>query len=75
MMNIQIKRQSAGLSQRALADASGVNLRTIQKYEIGEREIDGASLETLCDLALAIGCQLEDILESEALKEKLRQVT
>jgi len=70
-MNLQEMRLKAGLSQGKLSKASGVSVRTIQQYERGARNIDGASLETLCDLSLAIGCKLTDILESESLKEKI----
>ena len=74
-MSLQSERMKAGFSQRSLADASGVNIRNIQQYEIGARNINGSSLETLCKLASAIGCTLYDLLESEELKELLKQVT
>ncbi len=67
---LQEKRQAAGLSQSQLAQKSGVNLRMIQHYEQGFRDINGAKLETLLDLSAAIGCSIRDILTNEILKEK-----
>lgn len=74
-MSLKSARMKAGYSQRGLADASGVNIRSIQQYEIGARNINGASLESLCKLAGALGCTLYDLLESPELKELLKQVT
>lgn len=74
-MKMQDQRLKAGLSQSQLAKASGISLRTIQMYECGQRNIDGAGLEMLCALAAGIGCQIFDILESEKLIEQLKNVT
>ena len=67
-------RVRKGYSQQGLADAAGVPKRAIQMYEQGERDIDHAALETLCDLCIALKCKLEDIIESEELAEKFYQV-
>lgn len=74
-MNLQELRKKAKLSQSELATISGVNVRTIQHYEIGARKIDSAKLDTLCALALALGCNVQDIIEDEELKVKLSQTT
>lgn len=74
-MSLQTERLKAGYSQTKLAAASGVNLRNIQQYEIGARNINGASLETLCKLATTIGCTLFDLLEDEQLKDMLKKCT
>lgn len=58
-------RVSKGLSQSELADRSGVSLRTIQGYEIGQRDINKASGETLYKLSKALGCSMEDLLHIE----------
>ncbi|MGW0530697.1 helix-turn-helix domain-containing protein [Streptomyces sp. NPDC003032] len=50
--NIKETRKRRGLSQRELADASGVSLSVIRKLEQGERQ--GARLETLRKLARAL---------------------
>lgn len=75
MLKLQAQRLKVGMSQRQLAEASGVKLLSIQKYEIANRRIDGASLETLCALASAMGCTIYDILESDDLIEQLKNVT
>lgn len=67
-------RIAKGLSQQGLADAAGVKRRLIQTYEQGERDINGAHIDTLCALCLCLGCKIEDILEDEALIERYRQV-
>jgi len=50
-------RQSQGWSQRELAEASGLNERTIQRVEAGS----AASLETRRALAAAFDMTLEDL--------------
>lgn len=72
--NLQKVRVEAGLSQLALANESGVTKRAIECYEQKYRNIDGAKLQTLCDLAAALGCKIEDILESEELIAKYKSV-
>ena len=71
---LKILRVRKGYSQQGLADAAGIPKRAIQTYEQGERNVDHASLETLCDICIALNCTLEDILESEELLEKFHQV-
>ena len=71
---LKILRVKKGMSQNDLSVASNVKKRLIQSYESGERSIDNARLETLCDLAETLGCKISDILESETLKEKFENV-
>lgn len=66
---LQAKRKERGLSQSQLATASGVNIRTLQKYEIGEKDLNGAKLSTLLRLCIALECRLIDILnDSETVQ-------
>lgn len=58
-------RINKGISQSDLANQSGVSLRTIQGYEIGQRDINKASGETLYKLSKALGCLMEDLLHIE----------
>lgn len=67
-------RVSKGLSQQALANASGVTKRMIQSYEQGQRKIDNALLESICDLCITLDCKIEDILEDEGLLNKFKLV-
>lgn len=59
---LQAKRKERGLSQSQLAEVSGVNLRTLQKYESGEKDLNGAKLATLLRFCIALECRLIDIL-------------
>ena len=58
-------REMRELTQREAAEASGINLRMIQNYEQGERNINGAKLVTLLKLCVALHCRLEDILDDD----------
>ena len=60
---LQILRKNCGLSQRALSEKSGVNLRTLQQYEIRAKDINKATGETLLALATVIGCSITDLME------------
>lgn len=59
---LQTARETAGLSQSQLANASGVSVRLIQAYEQGERDIRKAAVETVERLAKALNCKIEDII-------------
>ena len=60
---LQAQRKICGYSQRELAEKVGVNLRTLQQYEIRAKDINKAAASTLLALAKALGCQIEDLLE------------
>lgn len=64
-------RTKRGLSQSQLAERSGVNLRTLQQYEQGTRNINGASLSTLVDLSKVLECKVKDILTDQELIKKM----
>lgn len=61
---LQELRKSSGYSQRELAEKSGVNLRTLQQYELRAKDINKAASGTLLALAKVLGCQIEDLMES-----------
>ena len=71
-MKLQEIRKKRGYSQSELSLLTKISVKTIQKYEIGERNIDGAKLETLCDLAIALDVDICDIIESPKLKAKIK---
>jgi len=56
-------RQRAGLSQKELAEASGVPVRTVQQYEQRQKSINKAQAEYLMMLARALHCSAEDLME------------
>ena len=55
-------RTYAGLSQRELAEMSGVALRQIQLFEQGERDISKAQIGTVLSLAKELHCDVEKLL-------------
>lgn len=56
-------RKNAGLSQRELAEQSGVPMRTIQQYEQRQKNINKAQAEYLVMMAKVLCCRAEDLLE------------
>lgn len=72
---LQNARLTAGLSQSQLASAAGLNVRTLQCYEQGAKDINGAKLATLLKLCLALDCKLGDILTDEVTVKLLEQYT
>ena len=65
--NLHRLRKAAGLTQKQLSELSGVNLRTLQQYEIGAKDINMASGKAINALALALNCNFYDIMELERL--------
>lgn len=58
-------REASGLSQSKLAEASGVNVRMIQYYEQGVKDINKAEAITVYRLAKALDCTVEDLIRTE----------
>ena len=69
------KRNETGLSQAKLAEKSGVNKRMIEYYEQGSKDINGAHLSTLVDLAVTLECPIAELLSDKELIEKLKKTT
>ena len=63
MSNLKRIRESKELSQSQLAEASGVNLRLLQYYEQGYKDINKAQALTVYKLAQALKSPIEDLLE------------
>lgn len=64
MSKLKTIRESKGLSQSKLAEVSGVNLRTLQYYEQGYKDINKAQGITLLKISQALDCTIEDLLEA-----------
>lgn len=69
MSNLQNLRKKQNISQSELAKKSNVNVRMIQQYEQGVRNINTAQAITVLKLAEALNVKIEDLLETE-LKEE-----
>ena len=61
--NLKIRRQRNGLSQRELAEATGISIRTIQQYEQRQKNTNKAQAESLVVLAQVLYCNVEDLIE------------
>lgn len=59
---LQTQRKKYGCSQKELAEKSGVNLRTLQQYELGTKDISKASAGAVIALARTLGCSVEDLV-------------
>lgn len=60
---LQRQRKACGLTQKELAEKSGVKLRTLQQYEMRAKDINKASVSTMDALVSVLGCRIEDLLE------------
>lgn len=63
MNKLQERRKAAELTQAKLAEASGVNIRMIQAYEIDRKDINQAAAQTVKKLADVLGCLVEDLID------------
>ena len=61
--NLQYLRNDKRLTQGKLSELSGVNIRMIQHYEQGVKDINKAQAITVYKLAEALGCSMEDLIE------------
>jgi len=60
---LKAMRVSKGMTQKDLAEKSGVNIRMIQDYEQGNKNINHAWVDTVIKLADALECDIRDIIE------------
>ena len=74
MSRLKQLRENCSLSQSDLAFLSQTDVRQIQNWEQGRRSIDGAKIKTLASLALALSCNLSDIIYDEDTAELIRQI-
>lgn len=61
--NLKLMREEKGLSRSELSKLSGVNVRTIEAYEQGLKDINSAKVSTVLTLADALGCEIENIVK------------
>lgn len=62
--NLKRIRTAYGCSQSELARMSSVSLRSIQMYEQRQKDINKGQALTVMNLAKALGCSMEDLLEA-----------
>lgn len=63
--NLKRLRTNAGLTQRELAEAASVPLRTLQQYEQRQKNINKAQAAYLMQISRVLHCEIEDLLERE----------
>ena len=63
--NLQYYRNLSRLTQSRLAERSGVNVRMIQHYEQGIKDINKAQALTVQKLAKALNTTVENLLETK----------
>ena len=59
---LQAYRKALGLSQTELAKESGINLRTLQQYEIGAKDLSKAAAASVVALSKSLKCSVEDLI-------------
>jgi transcriptional regulator with XRE-family HTH domain len=62
MSNLKKIRELREMTQAELADKSGVNVRMIQHYEQGTKDIKKSNVITALSLSEALGCDIREIL-------------
>ena len=60
---LQDRRKAAGLSQSKLAAKVPMSVRTLQHMEAGSLDINKAAAVTVYRLAVALDCEVVDLLE------------
>ena len=73
MTKLKKMRESRGLMQKEVADMAGIKLRTLQYYEQGVLNFDGCKIDKIFAIALALDCDVEDILEDPKIIATIRE--
>ena len=63
MTSLKLIRQERNLTQVELSKRARISLRTLQDYEQGKKDINVAAALTVYKLAVALSCNMEDLLE------------
>lgn len=74
MSKLQELRKNKKLSQNELANITKLNKRLIQHYEQGTHDINGAGIDKLVPIAIALNCKISDILEDENLINLCKEI-
>ena len=61
--NLKRIRKTAGMSQKELAELSGVSVRQIQLFEQRQRDINRTKAIDVVKLGRVLGCKVEDLLQ------------
>lgn len=67
-MGLKQLRLMRNMTQKALAQMSGINIRSLQDYEQGHKNLSSANGEVLMRLTTVLGCTLTDLLISDEIE-------
>ena len=70
-MGLREIRKNRNLTQRELAQRSGVNFRSLQDYEQGHKKLTSASGDILMRLSTVLGCTAEELLLEDVVGASL----
>ena len=70
-MGLREIRKNRNLTQKELAQRSGVNFRSLQDYEQGHKKLTSASGDILMLLSTVLGCTAEDLLLEDVVGASL----
>ena len=63
MATLKELRKICGMTQKELAEKSGVNIRMIQKYESGEYSLNNMTAKTADVISHALGCSIDELVK------------
>lgn len=57
-------RLKAGLTQREVVEATGINAGTYTQYEQGVKNFDNARINVILKVCVVLNCRIDDIMEN-----------
>ena len=73
MTGLQSMRIKRGMTQLELANKSNINLRSLQYYEQGRKDIEHIRLDKLLRLCLVLNCKLSQIVEDSQCQDLAKE--
>lgn len=69
MINKKLKQRriACGFTQNQLAEASGINIRSLSCYEQDAEKFNKASVTAVMKIADCLGCTVEDIIDRKSM--------
>lgn len=64
------QRSLADMTQQQVAEATGINIRQIQKFESGESDLGNITLRNAIALAEAFNCDVNDFLSADQIRKE-----
>lgn len=64
---LKLMRIQKGMKQAELSERSGIPLKCIGNYEQLRRDLNHARVDIVYRLAAALGCNMEELLDTESI--------